>query len=408
VDLPRDAYAPPVSEIDAARATALERAETVQRPTRRVASIDQLRGIVIALMALDHVRDYFTNVRFSPTDLEHTTPALFFTRWVTHFCAPTFIFLAGVSAQRMSERMPRPALQRFLLTRGLWLIVLEFSVVLFVWTFNFSYRMGLVMQVIWATGVSMCVLSALVVLPSRAVGVFGVAMIASHNLLDGIRPERFGAWSPVWRVLHVEGETPFGVVIYPLVPWIGVMAVGYGLGELFRLEPVRRIRVLVLTGLGCCAVFLVLRAINVYGDPSPWSQQRDLVFSVLSFLAVTKYPPSLAYLTLTLGPAICILAWLESRAPSFARYFETFGRVPMFAYVVHLAIAHLLAGALGAIQGFGTATLRTIFLFYPEQWGVGLGGVYLAWLIVLACLYPLCHWFAGVKRRRKDWWLAYL
>ncbi|HET6337336.1 MAG TPA: heparan-alpha-glucosaminide N-acetyltransferase domain-containing protein [Polyangiales bacterium] len=404
-ELTADAYAPTFVDSDAVSVPPLER----EKPrTRRVPSIDRLRGIVIALMALDHVRDFFTNAHFSPTDLQHTTPALFFTRWITHYCAPTFIFLAGVSAQQMSARMSRLALQRFLLTRGLWLIALEFTVVMFVWMFNVSYPLGLVMQVIWATGFSMCALAALVSLPARWVGAFGVAMIASHNLLDGIRPESFGTWAPLWRIVHVEGETPFGVVVYPVVPWIGVMAVGYGFGEIYRLERARRLRTLVYAGLGLCAAFIFLRAINLYGDPRPWSQQRDLLWTSLAFLDVTKYPPSLAYVLMTLGPAMLVLALLERTSSGFAKGFETFGRVPMFAYVVHLAIAHLFAGLLGALQGHGSTILTTIFVFYPKNWGVGLLGVYFAWLLVLACLYPLCHWFGGVKRRRSDWWLSYL
>lgn len=404
-ELTADAYAPNLVDADAVSVPPLGR----EKPrTRRVPSIDQLRGIVIALMALDHVRDFFTNAHFSPTDLQHTTPALFFTRWITHYCAPTFIFLAGVSAQQVSARMSRPALQRFLLTRGLWLIVLEFTVVMYVWMFNVSYPMGLVMQVIWATGVSMCALAALVSLPARWVGALGVAMIAGHNLLDGIRPEGFGRWAPLWRIVHVEGETPFGVVVYPVVPWIGVMAAGYGFGEIYRLERARRLRTLVYVGLALCAAFILVRAINAYGDPRPWSQQRDLLWTALAFLDVTKYPPSLTYVLMTLGPALLILALLERTSSRFATHFETFGRVPMFAYVVHLAIAHLFAGLLGLLQGHGSTILTTIFVFYPKNWGVGLLGVYVAWLLVLACLYPLCQWFGGVKRRRSDWWLSYL
>lgn len=407
MQLTRDRHAPALTEPERG-ARQIEHEQAEGRANRRVPSIDQLRGIVIALMALDHVRDYFTSARFSPTDLQQTTPALFFTRWITHFCAPTFIFLAGVSVRLMAARIARPALQRFLLTRGLWLIVLEFTVVMFVWMFNFDYPMGLVMQVIWATGVSMCVLAALIVMPMRAVGLLGVAMIASHNLLDGIRPESFGAWAPLWHIVHVEGETPFGVVIYPIVPWIGVMAAGYGFGEIYGLARNRRIKLLMRAGLGLVAAFAVLRAINAYGDPRPWSQQRDMLWNLLAFLDVTKYPPSLAYVLMTLGAAMMMLALLEGGLSERAKSIETFGRVPMFAYVVHLAIAHLLAGLLGAVQGYGSRMITTIFVFYPKTWGVSLTGVYLAWLVVLACLYPLCHWFGGVKRRRRDWWLTYL
>ena len=374
----------------------------------RFPAIDELRGLVIILMALDHVRDYFTSVRFPPTDLAHTTPALFATRWITHLCAPIFIFLAGVSARLFASRNPRATLQRFLFTRGLWLVVLEFTVVMFVWMFNFRYPLGLVMQVIWATGVSMCVLSGLVVLPPAYVGAFGALMIGLHNLLDPIAPARFGAWAPLWRILHVEGETPVGLVIYPLVPWIGVMAVGFALGSVYAWEPARRRRTLLWLGGISCAGFILLRAVNAYGDPVPWSTQRSPMFSLLSFLNVTKYPPSLAYVLITLGPGLIALVALEAGTGPIRAGLRTFGRVPLFAYVVHIALLHLLAGVIGMVLGYGATMLTNIFLFYPTNWGFGLPGVYLAWATVIAVLYPLCRWFAAVKRRRTDWWLAYL
>jgi uncharacterized membrane protein len=374
----------------------------------RVPSIDRLRGLVILLMALDHVRDYFTNVRFSATDLAQTSAPLFLTRWITHFCAPTFIFLAGTSAFLLSQRMTRPALARFLLARGVWLIVLEFTVVSFVWTFNFDYPMGLIMQVIWATGVSMCVLAGLIALPPAAVAAFGIALIAGHNLLDGIRPESFGAWAPLWKIVHVQAQIPVGVVLYPLVPWVGVMAAGYGFGTIYRWDPARRLRALRILGGALCVAFISLRALNAYGDPSPWAPARTWWLTALSFLNVTKYPPSLMYVVLTLGPALLVLAWLERRDLVLLQQLETFGRVPMFAYVVHIALAHLLAGLLALALGHGGTILGNIFIAYPKEWGFGLPGVYVAWLVVLTLLYPLCRWFAALKRRRSDWWLAYL
>ncbi|MET0388307.1 MAG: heparan-alpha-glucosaminide N-acetyltransferase domain-containing protein, partial [Polyangiales bacterium] len=379
------------------------------RAPARVRSIDVLRGLVIVLMALDHVRDYFTNVRYEPTDLAKTSVALFFTRWITHYCAPTFIFLAGTSAYLLSRKLDRPALQRFLLTRGLWLVLLEFSVVSFVWSFNFLYKLGLVMQVIWATGISMCFLAGLVYLPTVAVGAVGVVMIAGHNLLDGIPPARFGGWAPLWNIIHVQGELPFGLALYPLVPWIGVMASGYAFGACYRLDGETRTRRQLALGAGLIALFLIVRGINVYGDLQPWAAQRDVLWTVMSFINVTKYPPSLAYVTMTLGPALLLLAAFEHLPGGrLARALETLGRVPMFAYVLHLAIAHLLAGVLGLVWLDTPVILTNIFVFYPDAWGVGLGSVYVAWLVVLACLYPLCRWFAALKRQRTDWWLAYL
>lgn len=379
----------------------------------RLMSIDMLRGLAIVLMALDHVRDYFTGAPFQATDLDQTTPALFFTRWVTHFCAPVFVFLAGTGAFLLSRRATPAQTSRFLLTRGLWLIALEWTVVTFVWTFNFEYRLGLIMQVIWAIGVSMIVLAALIRLPLAAIAAIGVAMIAGHNLFDGVAPESLGAWAPLWQVLHVQGvlsfgATPAGFVHYPLIPWIGVMAAGYAFGRLYEFEAGRRRRVLVALGLGLCAAFVVLRLVNGYGDLAPWSTQRNATVTLLSFLNVTKYPPSLLFLLMTLGPAMLLLAWFERLHGPLAGMLATFGRVPLFAYVVHIVLAHLFAGLVALATGYGTVVLTDFFLFYPDGWGVGLPGVYLAWLIVLAVLYPLCRWFAAVRRRRGDWWLAYL
>jgi uncharacterized membrane protein len=374
----------------------------------RIAAIDQLRGLVIVLMALDHVRDYFSGAQFSPTDLSKTDAALFMTRWITHFCAPSFVFLAGTSAYLLSRHKTRAETSRFLLSRGLWLVVLEFSVVNFVWTFNLDYRGGLTMQVIWVIGASMCLLASLVWLPSWAVGALGALLVAGHNLTDSITPAAFGSWAPLWNVLHVRGQIPIGVVIYPLVPWLGVMALGYAFGRVYELEERARQRSMLALGAALCLLFAAVRALNGYGDPAPWSAQARAGFTLLSFLNVTKYPPSLDYTAMTLGPALLLLAAFEHTRGPLARALATLGRVPLFAYVVHLALAHLLAGLTSLALGQGKTVLTNLFVAFPEDWGFDLGGVYLAWLCVLALLYPACHWFAGLKRRRHDWWLAYL
>lgn len=389
-------------------APAVETLERAAPPSDRLASIDIVRGLVIVLMVLDHTRDFLSSSDVTPTDLTRTTPVLFLTRWITHFCASTFIFLSGTSAHLMSRRLPLPLLRRFLVKRGLWLIALEFTVVNFAWSFNLSYRMGLVMQVIWAIGASMCVLSALTFLSRRAILVIGLLLVFGHNVLDPISPKLFGAWAPLWNMLHVQGPTPFGLVHYPLIPWIGVMALGYCAGRLFELGPAERRRLLLALGAGACALFGVLRAINVYGDPKPWSLQPRAVFSLLSFLNVSKYPPSLAYVLVTLGPMLVALALVERARGPVAAALRTVGRVPLFAYVLHLFMVHLLAGVLGMLRGHGTATLTQFFVFYPRGWGYGLGAVYIAWAGVLLLLYPACVWFGNVKRERKRWWLAYL
>jgi len=374
----------------------------------RLVSIDVLRGFVIVLMALDHVRDYFTNAHFDALDLTQTNGPLFLTRWITHFCAPTFIFLAGISARLTAARMTPAQLSRFLLTRGLWMIVLEITVVGFAWSFNFRYEHGLFLQVIWAIGVSMIVLAALVHLPMRAIALCSVVVIAGHNLLDGIAPEYFGAWAPLWSVLHVRGPVPFGIISYPVIPWIAVMALGYAAGSVFQLDPQTRQRRLVQAGLGALALFVVLRYTNVYGDPIHWSVQDTLGRTLLSFIDVRKYPPSLLYLLVTLGGATLLLAAFESARGRCAAILRTFGRVPLFFYVLHIALAHLVAGLIALAMGFGTSVLTNPFRLLPETWGFDLPLVYVAWFAVLVALYPACKWYAEVKRRRTDWWLSYL
>lgn len=376
--------------------------------TTRLGAIDALRGIVIALMALDHVRDYFSNAHFDPMDLDRTDPALYATRWVTHFCAPIFVLLSGVSAYLISLRVPRARLSAFLVKRGLWLVILELTLVNFAWTFRVDYQYGVWVQVIWAIGISMIVLAALVHLPVFAVGALGVAMIALHNLLDGVAPETFGALAPLWTILHVQGNTPWGFVAYPLIPWMGVMAAGYALGAVYTWEAERRRRFLVLLGAALVAGFFLLRYANFYGDPQPWAPQRSALWTFLSFMDLEKYPPSLLYLAITLGPGLVALAWLERVRGALFGVFETFGRVPLFAYLGHIVLAHLAAGLVAMALGHGTLVLANPFYVYPDTWGFGLAGVYAAWIAVLALLYPLCRWFAGIKRRRRDWWLSYL
>lgn len=380
-----------------------------QAPARaRLASVDALRGLAIVLMALDHVRDYFSNARFDALDLTQTAEPLFLTRWITHFCAPAFVFLAGVSAYLASLRCSPAELSRFLVTRGLWLIVLEVTVINFAWTFNFRYDSGLFLQVIWVIGASLIVLAALIHLPLRVIAAISVTVIAGHNLLDGVEPSRFGAWAPLWSVLHVESPVPFGFISYPLLPWVGVLSLGYAMGSLFQLEPQRRRQLLVYVGVASLALFMFLRLPNLYGDPAPWGVQGTLARSLLWFVNVEKYPPSLLYLLLTLGSAFLLLAAFESARGKPAKLLRTFGRVPLFFYVLHIVLIHLAAGLIALAMGFGDGVLTDPFPALPGGWGFGLPIVYVAWVLVLATLYPACRWYAEVKRRRSDWWLSYL
>ncbi|MGH7527313.1 MAG: DUF1624 domain-containing protein, partial [Gemmatimonadales bacterium] len=367
----------------------------------RLDSIDLLRGLVMVIMAMDHARDYFTDVRFDPTDLSQTSAALFLTRWITHFCAPAFVFLAGTSAFLSQSRgKSREELARFLVTRGLWLVVLEFTVVRLAWTFDPFYSQLLFVQVIWALGVSMIALAGLIHLPLPVVAAVGVAMIAGHNLLDPVRPETLGGWGALWTVLHIQAPITLGgrvlFVGYPLIPWIGVMAAGYAFGALIVRPAEQRRRNLLLLGGGATVAFIALRALNAYGDPSHWSPQASPLFTLLSFLNTTKYPPSLLFLLMTLGPAIVSLVLFERLSGPVARFFIVYGRVPLFYYILHLFLIHGLAVLVAELTGFGARSLMTMWLSLPATWGFGLPVVYLVWAVVVLALYPLCRWFAGV------------
>lgn len=379
----------------------------------RIASIDLLRGLVMVIMALDHTRDFFAAGGVNPRDV--ADPALFLTRWVTHFCAPVFILLAGVSAflrgAGANGRSLRD-LSRFLVTRGLWLILVELTVVRLAWTFSLDLNYFFT-QVIFAIGASMVILSGLVHLPRRIIAAIGLIMIAGHNLLDPISAKMFGAAAPVWNVLHESAMVQFGAVrwlaVYPLIPWIGVMAAGYALGPVFLRDHRTRTRMLVGWGLAVTVGFVVLRATNLYGDPAPWTAQPTLAATILSFINCEKYPPSLLYLMMTLGPALLLLAAFEKALGRIADAVTVFGRVPFFYYVIHIYFVHMLAVLLTAMTGGSVGWMFGPFPpDKPESYGIGLAGVYVIWLAVVAALYPLCRWFAAVKQRRTDWWLSYL
>jgi len=381
-----------------------------QKP--RLASIDLLRGLVMIVMALDHTRDFFTVGGLNPRDV--ADPALFLTRWITHFCAPIFIFLAGISAFLYgAQGRTAGAVSRYLLTRGFWLVLIELTVVRLGWTFHLNITFfGL--QVIFAIGASMIVLAALVHLPRSAIAAVGFAMIVGHNALDGIKPGTFGAWAPLWNLLHQPGMIEPGIpvklyVLYPLIPWIGVMAVGCALGPLFLREGASRRRWLCGLGAAAIAGFVLLRASNLYGDPAPWVAHDSLLTTVLSFINCEKYPPSLLYVAMTLGPALLLLAAFDGARGRVADAITAFGRVPFFFYVVHLFLIHALAVLFAWITlGDGTWLFRPFPGGRPAGYGLGLPGIYLVWLGVIAALYPLCRWFAAIKRRRGEWWWTYL
>ena len=380
----------------------------------RVTSVDVVRGLIMIIMALDHTRDYFGMPGADPTNMATTTAALFFTRWITHFCAPVFFLLTGTGAYLSLQRKGTAGLSRFLLTRGLWLLLLEVVVLRCLsYQFNFDYRVTLLI-VLWALGWSMIVLGALVHLKAPVVTAIGALVILGHNLFDGVRSA-----NPLWTILHAPGfllNTPDHVVFvtYPLVPWIGVTAVGYGLGQVYAWDDTRRRQFLLRTGLALSVAFVALRAVNLYGDPSRWAPQKTALFTVVSFLNTTKYPPSLLFLLMTLGPALLLLRAMDRGAPSVLSPAVVYGRVPLFYFVLHFTLIHALAVAvcyarLGSAHWmFQSPDLASYPFISPPGWGFSLPAVYAVWLLVVVIMYPLCRWFGALKQRRSDAWLSYL
>ncbi len=380
----------------------------------RIESVDVVRGVIMILMALDHTRDFFGIPGQNPTDLATTTPALFFTRWITHFCAPVFFLLTGTGAYLSLRRKSPSELSRFLFTRGLWLIFLEVVILrCFAYQFNFDYRVTMLL-VIWALGWAMITLSLLVRFPPVVATAFGVVLITGHNLLDGVR-----STNPLWAIFHSPGfvlNTPDHIVFaaYPLIPWIGVTAVGYALGQVYSWDADRRRAFLLRLGVALSVAFLVIRGINFYGDPSRWMHQKMALFTVLSFLNTTKYPPSLLFLLMTLGPALVFLSAVDRGTARLLRPALVIGKVPLFYYALHFALIHVLA-VMTCYARYGSAhwmfespDLGHYPFSPPPGWGYSLPIVYMVWLLVVVTMYPLCRWFAALKQRRSDPWLSYL
>jgi uncharacterized membrane protein len=393
-------------------------------PAPRLTSVDLLRGLVMIIMALDHTRDFFTNIRFQPEDLSHTYGALFFTRVITHFCAPVFSLLAGTGAFLATSRGKSVAeISRFFWTRGLWLVFLEMTVEGFAWTFHIPFGFA---AVIWALGWAMVAMALIVRLPMRWIGAFGIAMIAGHNLLDGISPDSLGTFSGLWTILHSQGmvwikQPTIGLfIMYPLVPWIGVMACGYAMGPILLRSD--RKKVLFRIGLALTAAFFVLRGFNLYGNGTagypfsigPWHVQSTISLTLISFFNTLKYPPSLDYLLMTLGPALMVLSWLESvdAEKAWARVVLVFGRVPLFYFLGHLYLIHVMAIAAALAFHQPAAWLWHGAMFeqaVPDGYGYGLPFVYLMWILVVVILYLPCRWYMNFKREHRDWsFLSYL
>jgi len=403
-------------------AVAAEMPSAPDRRAYRMSSIDLLRGLVVMVMALDHVRDYMmVGSLQDPITNPSTGPLLFATRWITHFCAPAFVFLAGTSAGLMAARKSRPELARFLLSRGVWLVALEILVISTATSFSpwgipeLGGRTYVGLQVIWAIGASMIVLAGAQYLGRRACLIIGLTIVCGHNLLDAVWPaaSSTAATGPWWAVLHarqLHDMGPFSVYFsYPVLPWIGVMLLGYASAGLFQGPPEQRETRLMRIGIGLTLGFVLLRALNVYGDPQLWhTYAGNPAGTIMSFLATTKYPPSLLYLLMTLGPAAIVCAYAERLPGRMREVLLVYGRAPLAFYVAHLYLIHVVALLLGITQGFAAEQFLTHYRYFPEGFGVGLGGIYLIWILVLVILYPLCRWVASVKARRSDWWLSYV
>jgi uncharacterized membrane protein len=379
----------------------------------RVSSVDHLRGLVMVVMVLDHAREFFMNSRIDPVNLATSYPLLFFTRWVTHFCAPVFVFLAGTGAYlAYAHGKSKPRLALYLLTRGLWLIALEVTLVKLGWMFRLDYTFVL-FQVIWAIGGSMIVLSALIFLPNPVLVALGLLIVAGHNTLDGPLSARLAGLGWGATLFRPGGLQPFpGTTIhvaYPLVPWLGVMTLGYTFGPILRWSHQRRRQTTFGMGAGLTLAFVSLRAWNGYGDPGRWSIQPTGWMTVASFLNCQKYPPSLLFLLMTLGPSLMLLAWFDGGAGAVGRRLITLGRVPLFFYLVQWPVVHTLAILVALARGepvgwfFGDAPFQS-----PAGYGYGPGAVYLAWAVAVLILYFPSRWFADLKRRRRDVWLSYL
>ena len=385
--------------------------------TYRIGSLDLLKGLVMVVMALDHIRDYFHAPAFlyDPTDPMHTSIPIFFTRWITHYCAPTFCFLAGTSAFLVGIRKSKKELSAFLLKRGLWLVFIEMTIVNFAWYFNVHFNSpGLL--VIWSLGISMIALAGLIHLPRTFILIFSIVLIFGHNLLDNTHFEG----NYLWAILHEESTFKYSdtfrlYVAYPVIPWIAVMSLGYCFGVLYdrSFDAGKQKKILNIIGFSSIALFFILRGINIYGNPTKWIQYDTFSQTLISFLNPAKYPPSLLYLLMTLGPALVFLANAEHLKGRLVNFFSTFGRVPFFYYILHLYLIHILAMAAAQLTGFGwqKMILPDWIGYIPELRGYGfsLWIVYLVWVVVILSLYPLCKKFDRYKFSHKEkWWLSYL
>lgn len=383
---------------------------------KRIDSIDILRGIIMIIMALDHTRDFFHTgaMTSDPTNPATSTPILFFTRWITHYCAPLFVFLAGTSIFLAGTKLTKKELSVYLLKRGLWLIILEVTIFNFLFSFDPLFHF-LGFQVIWVTGVSMVLMAALIYLPLRALLVIGLLIVIGHNALDTFNSPNMPDTPVWWAFLHQQYFTQYApgrsfMVLYPLLPWPGIMILGYCLGSMYvkGYDAAKRRKTLLWIGTMATIAFFIIRWINVYGDLFPWTQQRNSTATFMSFFNVTKYPPSLLYICMTLGPGLIALAFIEKLSAAWTNIVVIYGRVPMFYYLLHFFVLHLLCMIVFFATGYTMDQAEGMMMFRPDNFGFSLGIVYLIWIAVVAGLYPLCKMYSHYKATHDYWWLTYL
>lgn len=386
---------------------------------KRIYSIDLLRGLVMIIMALDHTRDFFHFDSFlhDPLDVNTTTIYLYFTRWITHFCAPTFIFLSGTSIFLQGLRKNKNDLSLFLFKRGLWLIFIELFIIGFAWTFDFTFHV-FIMQVIWAIGISMLLMGLIIQVPYKMIFTLGLLIVFAHNILDYVESTHSGFFWDLVRngnfAFHSIGSHRF-IIIYPILPWLGLMMLGYCFGKMYEpsFNPLKRKKILMLTGAGLILFFVVLRYLNNYGNPFHWSSQKYFISTFLSFMNVHKYPPSLLFMCATIAPALLFLSFFENTNNKLTKAIMIYGRVPFFYYVLHFYFIHILSMILFISRGHAiTEATQGIFgipfRFLIAGEGYKLRIVYLIWISIVISLYPLCKWFNELKQRKNYWWLSYL
>ncbi|WP_259070073.1 DUF1624 domain-containing protein [Mucilaginibacter sp. X4EP1] len=388
---------------------------------KRISSIDILRGAIMLIMALDHVRDFFHHVSINsdPTDMATTTPILFFTRWITHFCAPTFVFLSGISAHIAGTRRTKAELSAFLIKRGLWLVFVEVVILTFAFSLNPFYNV-FILQVLWAIGWSMILLGLVVRAPLTVIAVLGGLIFFCHDILDYVTFPKTGLASSLDNLFLTAqgsvislGSNHFAFDLYAIIPWTGIMFLGFVFGKLYTpsFDAQKRKKILRFAGISTLVLFVVLRVINKYGDPNPWGIQRDGVYTVLSFLNVSKYPPSLLYSCMTIGTSLVILSLIENIQNKFTNILIVYGNVPFFYYVLHFYLIRTFDVILFFASGYHTNQIvskNSGFLFRPADMGFNLFGVYLVWLLVIVILYFPCRWFSQYKKTHHQWWLSYL